>query len=85
MDYNAILNLLKGKNIGALKGILTNDDSRRALSQVLSEGDAKKALSDAQNGDTRAAQILLERLVATPDGKALIARLLTSLGGSANG
>lgn len=82
MDYNAILNLLKGKNISALKGILSSDESRAALSKVLNEADGRRALQDAQRGDTTAAKDILEKLVATPEGKVLIGKLLSNLGGN---
>ncbi|MBR5478701.1 MAG: hypothetical protein IKU84_00820 [Clostridia bacterium] len=85
MDFDAVLNMLKSKNAGALKAILADDTSRRALCRIFTEEDAKSALENVRRGDTSHAKILFDRLCATPEGKALVAKLLAGLGGNING
>ena len=81
MDFNALFSLLKGKNAGALKEILSEDGSRRAISNTLSQEDAKVALEKAKSGDVNSAKALISMLMSTPEGKALVSKLLSTLGG----
>lgn len=85
MDFDVVMNMLKSKNAGTLKAILADDTSRRALCRIFTEEDAKEALENARKGDTSSARVLFERLTATPEGRALVAKLLAGLGGKSNG
>lgn len=78
MDF---LNLLKGKNADAVKALLSDERSRVAISKALSQKEALTALEEAGAGNPEKAKVLLEKLISTPEGKILIAQLISTLGG----
>ncbi len=59
--------LLKGKNVGALKALAKGSDGQK-LAGMLDRAAAEQAL---QKGDAAALQGMLDRLLATPEGQRL--------------
>ncbi len=75
-----------GKNLNALKSILSTDKNREILSSVIGNGDElKKAVIDAKAGNTNSAKALLATLAATPGGAELISKIVMTLEGKSNG
>lgn len=89
-DFDKLINSFmqsgSGKNLNAVKSILSTDKNREIISSVIGNGDAlKKAVIDAKSGDTSSAKALLESLASTPGGSALISNIISAVEGKSNG
>ncbi|MCD8016522.1 MAG: hypothetical protein LUE97_01725 [Oscillospiraceae bacterium] len=69
--------LLNGKNADAVRSAAQSDELKRLAGQF-DERELKRAVTE---GDAKAMQSLLSRVLATPDGRALAERLRGALGG----
>lgn len=79
----AFSNGKRPQNLNEIQKTLASDESRRILAPLMEDGGAaiKQALRDAQRGKTDTARDLVDTLMKTPGGAALITKILNAAEG----